>query len=116
MADTDVVDQAEPDVSLISDGSAPDAYELPEGVGYFASGVQLADVVITEDDTNDRMRLTCTDPRWNASGELGPTKACIIYDDTASDDMVIGCIEFGEEVTVNNGSALEIQSIILDLN
>ena len=92
------------------------SYELPAGVGYATGGLTLQGCVIAEDDSNDRARFTCNDARWNSSGELGPVIAAVIYDDDATDDTIIGCVEFGSDVTVNSGSALEVQNIIIDLS
>lgn len=90
--------------------------ELGAGSGYTSGGMALTGVVITEDDSNDRAQLTCDNPQWNATGEMGPAIAAIIWDDTSSDDTVIGAIEFGSDVSVADGSALRIDDIILNLS
>jgi len=84
--------------------------------GYTPSGETLVVVSLTEDDTNDRARLLFNTASWTASGEsMGPIGASIIFDDTSSDDTVVGNVDFGTDYTIPNGSGLDIESIIVDL-
>ena len=85
-----------------------------EAVGGSYAKQTVGGVAIAEDDTNDRARFTCNDIRWNATGELR-SNALILYDDTSADDTVIGCVEFGTNVTTGDGSSITIESVIIDL-
>ena len=90
--------------------------QLSTGNGYTQNDETLSNVAISEDDTNDRMQMTCDDVTWTASGgSFGPTGAAIIYDDTTSDDTVVGCIDFGDDYTITDGSSIVIKSIVLNL-
>lgn len=92
------------------------ADQLPTGNGYTQNDKTLANVAITEDDTNDKAYVTWDDVTWTASGgSIGPTGAAVIYDDTTTDDTVVGCIDFGTDYTISDGSSLQLQNIQVDL-
>lgn len=90
--------------------------QLSTANGYTQDDETLGSVAISEDDTNDRMQMTCDDPSWTASGgSIGATGAAIIYDDTTSDDTVIGCIDFGTDYTIGDGESFTVKDIIINL-
>ena len=91
------------------------ANEISTANGYTQQNKTLANVSVTEDDTNDQASITWDDPTWTASGgDLGGEAigAAIIYDDTSSDDTVVGCIDFGTDYTIPDGSSLKIENIL----
>jgi len=92
------------------------ADQLETGNGYTQNDETLANLVLAEDDTNDKGKMTCDDVTWTASGgSIGPTGAAIIYDDTTDDDTVIGCIDFGTDYTIGDGTSFSIKSIEIDV-
>jgi hypothetical protein len=92
------------------------ADQLVTDHGYTQDNKELANKVVTEDDTNDKCSMTCDDVTWTASGgSIGATGAAILYDDTTADDTVIGCIDFGTDYTIPDGSSLQLQDIEVDL-
>lgn len=94
------------------------ANEISTANGYTQQTKVLANVVVTEDDTSDQASITWDDPTWTASGgDLGgeASGAAIIYDDTSGDDTVVGCIDFGTDYTIPDGSSLKIENIEVDL-
>ena len=89
--------------------------QLPTGYGYMQDNKTLDNKVLSEDDANDRARMTCDDPSWTADGgEIGPIGSSLIIDDTTSDDTVIGCIDYGTDYTIPNGSTFVNENIIID--
>lgn len=91
------------------------ADELAAGNGYTVGGITLANIVLTEDDVNDRGRAVWDNVQWDASGgDIGPTGAAIIYNDTHANDVVVGCIDFGTDYTISDGSSLQIQNIAVN--
>ena len=93
------------------------AHELATGFGYTQNATTLANAVITEDDTNDRMECVYDDVTWAASGgNIGPTVGAIFYDDTTSDDTIVGFLDFGSAQTAADGSNLVIQNIKIQIN
>lgn len=88
------------------------ADQLTTGNGYTQDDETLANVSVTEDDTDDRAEITWDDVTWTASGgSIGATGAAIIYDDTTSDDTVVGCIDFGADYTVTDGLSFILKDL-----
>lgn len=86
--------------------------ELADGNGYTTKGEILAGVSVTEDDTDDRAEVTWNNKSWTASGgSIGPTPGAIIIDETATDDPIIGYIDFGGEQTQADGGTCTISNI-----
>lgn len=93
------------------------ANELANGNGYTTGGATLGAETITEDDANREVTITWPNPSWTASGgSIGPTPGAIIYDDTETDDSLIGYIDFGANYTQADGgtAALTGVSVVLD--
>ena len=89
------------------------ADQIATGDGYTQDTKALANLVLTEDDANDRAYMSCDDPSWTASGDIPSVGAAIIYDDDTSDDTVIGCIDFGVNYTTASGTTFKIEDIII---
>lgn len=88
------------------------ASELATGNGYTANSKTLAGVAVTEDDTDDRAEVIWSTVTWTASGgSIGPSNGAIIFDDTTTDDTVIGYIDFGEAKTATDGGNFNISNI-----
>jgi hypothetical protein len=95
--------------------SSPSA-ELATNYGYTQQNKALTGGTLTEDDANDKGYRTFDNVTWTASGgDIGPTGCAIVYDDTTSDDTVVGCIDFGADITIPNGSSLQLQAIQISL-
>jgi len=93
------------------------ADQLSTGNGYTQDSATLASVSVTRDDANDKTTVTWDDYTFTASGgSIGPSGAAIIYDDTTSDDTVLGCIDFGSDLTATDGLGLQIKDIVFELS
>jgi len=88
--------------------------EIGNGFGYTSRGVTLLSGELTEDDANDKGVMTWgNNPTWIANGgSIGPAGAAIIFDETSSDDTVVGCIDFGEDFTATDGTSIQISGEI----
>jgi hypothetical protein len=92
------------------------AHQLSTAHGYTQNDETLTNVSVNEDDAGDRGVVTWDNVLWTASGgDIGPAGAAVIYDDATADDTVAGCIDFGADYTIPDGSSLQIQDIELDL-
>jgi hypothetical protein len=92
------------------------ADQLATGNGYTQDNKELANQAVDEDDTNDRARFSADPATFTAAGgAIGPTGAAIIYDDTTADDTVVGCIDFGGDITVPEGFSFQISGLTNDL-
>lgn len=93
------------------------ASELATANGYTVNTKTLAGVAISEDDTNDRAAVTWSNVSWTASGgSIGPSNGAIIFDDTTTDDTVVGYIDFGAAQTATDGGNFNIINIALNIN
>jgi len=91
------------------------ANQLGTGNGYTQNDKILTTPTVTEDDVNDKSKVTFDDVTWTASGgDIGPSGAAIIYDDTTADDTVVGCIDFGTDYTIPDGSSFQLQNLEVD--
>ncbi len=78
--------------------------ELSAGNGYSTGGNTLLSGELTENDTDDRGQMTWGDSTFTGSGgSIGPTGAAIVYDDTVAEKTVVGCIDYGEDISIGDG-------------
>jgi hypothetical protein len=81
--------------------------ELSTASGYTAGG---ATVTITSSAQSSGLyTLIATDVTWTASGgSIGPFRYAVFYNDTATNDELIGYIDYGYSVTVASGQTFTI--------
>lgn len=88
------------------------ASELATGNGYTQNTKTLTGAAVSEDDTNDRASATWNDATWTASGgSIGPTPGAILFDDTTSDDTVIGFVNYGGDQTTTDGGTHTVPNL-----
>lgn len=103
--------------ATLADVIASPSAELETGYGYTQQDKALSGGTWAEDDTNDKGARTFDNVTWTASGgDIGPTGSAVIYDDTTSDDTVVGCIDFGTDYTIPNGSSFQIQAPVISIS
>ena len=97
--------------------SSPSA-ELDTGFGYTQQNKELSGGSWAESDADDEGARTFDDVTWTANGgDIGPTGCAIIYDESSGvaspfvSPTVVGCIDFGADFTIPDGSSLQIQDI-----
>ena len=94
---------------LYSDVSAS---EQGTGYGYTAGGVIMSGVSITQNDTDARADITWNNITWTASGgDVGPLAGVIIYDDSLTNDPIVGYINFGGSYTVADGGTATVANV-----
>jgi hypothetical protein len=102
--------------ATLADVISSPSKELATAYGYTRQNKELSGGAWAEDDTGDQGARTFNDVTWTASGgSIGPTSCAIIYDDTTADDTVVGCIEFGTDYTIPDGSSFQLQAIKISL-
>jgi len=81
--------------------------ELSTANGYTAGG---ATVTITSSAQSSGLyTLIATDVTWTASGgSIGPFRYAVFYNDTATNDELIGYIDYGYSVTVASGQTFTL--------
>ena len=82
----------------------------------------VADSAWAQDNVNDKAAITWENPTWTASsGSIGPTGAAVVvqYDATGTvtgdNSLIVGCIDFGEDITVTDGVSFQLQNMGFDL-
>ena len=99
------------------------ASEITNAGGYTVGGYTLTvDSAWAQDNTGDESGLTFVDKTFTASGAAFDTFcAAIIYDDThanydfgTSVDVILGCIDFGQNIDVADGNSFQLQDMGYD--
>ena len=100
--------------ATLADVIASPTEEIATGYGYTRQDKEVSGGSWAENDTNDDGERTFSNVSWTANGgAIGPTGCAVIYDDSSADKTVVGCIDFGTDVTVPDGSTLQIQNIVV---
>lgn len=90
--------------------------ELATGFGYTQNTKTTGAITVTKDNTAKRVDATFPPVTWTASGgSIGPSPGYILYDDTSSDDTIVGYIDNGGETTTTDGNPRNITNGIIRL-
>lgn len=97
---------ATPDAA--ADSVKGDLAEISAGNGYTAGGNQAA--ITSSSQTSGTYKLVLGDPAtWTASGgSIGPFRYAVLYNDTATNDELIGWWDYGSAVTLNAGETFTV--------
>jgi hypothetical protein len=89
------------------------ASEITSAGGYTVGGVTLtADSAWAQNNTDDNSGMTWNDEIFTASGAAFDTFcAAIIYDDDNASDVIIGCIDLGQNIDIAAGSSFQLQDL-----
>jgi hypothetical protein len=82
--------------------------EIAAGNGYTAGGNTAS--VTSSTQTSGLYRLVLGDPTtWTASGgSIGPFRYAVLYNDTATNDELIGWWDYGSEVTLGDAESFAV--------
>lgn len=84
-----------------------DLAEISAGNGYSAGG---ADTQNTGAEATGTYTLTGTKVVWTASGgTIGPFRYVALYNDTATNDPLIGWWDYGSALTLNDGETFSVK-------
>lgn len=89
--------------SASADAVKADLAEITVGVdGYTAGGNTCS--ITSSSQTSGTYKLVLVDPAtWTSTGTIGPFRYAVLYNDTASNDELIGFWDYGGSVTLANG-------------
>lgn len=89
------------------------ASEVANGNGYTTGGNTLAGVSLTDNATTNQTEITWNNSSWTASGGSIVASGAIIFDDTVTSpaDVIIGYIDFGGDITTQDGGTFTIANI-----
>lgn len=81
--------------------------EIAAGNGYSAGGITLT--VSASSQTSGDYKLVIADGTLTASGGvIGPFQYLALYDDTATNDELLGWWDYGSALTLNDGDVLNL--------
>lgn len=88
------------------------ASEITAGFGYSAGGATLSGCTITQNDIDNRADITWNNITWTASGgDVGPIAGICLYDDSITEDPLVGYINFGGAYTVADGGTATVANV-----
>jgi hypothetical protein len=88
------------------------SYQLGTGHGYTQGGIVAQNVALVRNYQANTVTATMDDPIWTASGgDIGPTGAAIIYDATATNSPIIGCITFAAPYTIPDTASFQLRDV-----
>ncbi len=95
--------------------------ELATANGYTQLNEELTDSSAwAQNDTDNKAEISWNNVTWTADGgSIGPTSAAIILQHdggTAANGIIVGCIGFGEDITITDGVSFQLQDIGFDLS
>ena len=81
--------------------------EISAGNGYTAGGTAAS--ISSSSQTSGTYKLVLSDVIFTASGgSIGPFRYLVLYNDTASNDELIGWYDYGSNLTLSNGETLTV--------
>ena len=84
-----------------------DIAEISAGNGYTTGGNTAT--VTSSSQTSGTYKLVLADPAtWTATGSVGPFRYAILYNDTATNDELIGWWDYGSSITLANGETFKV--------
>lgn len=84
-----------------------DITEISAGNGYTAGGHQASQS--SSSQSGGTYKLVLNDVTITASGgSIGPFRYVILYNDTATNDELIGWYDYGSSITLNNGEPFTV--------
>lgn len=90
-----------------ADAVKADLTDIAAGNGYTAGGT--ATTITISAQTSGTYKLVGNDVVFTAAGgSIGPFRYAVLYNDTATNDELIGYYDYGSSITVNDGETFTV--------
>lgn len=89
-----------------TDSQLSNITQISNGNGYTTGGTTAASNAYSQ--TSGTAKLTANDVVFTASGSMGPFRYAILYNDTATNDELIGYWDYGSSITLASGETFTV--------
>jgi len=89
-----------------TDNQLSNITQVANGNGYTTGGTAAASNAYSQ--TSGTGKLTANDVVFTASWSLGPFRYAVLYDDTATNDELIGYWDYGSSITLASGDTFTV--------
>ncbi len=83
-----------------------DITQIANGNGYTTGGAIAAQV--SSGQASGIYKLVLADVVFTASGAMGPFRYAVLYNDTATNNELIGYLDYGSSITLANGDTFTV--------
>ena len=80
--------------------------QIANGNGYTTGGATAT--TSSSAQTSGTYKLVLADVVWTASGAMGPFRYAVLYNDTATNDELIGWWDYGTAITLASGETFTV--------
>lgn len=80
--------------------------QIADGNGYTTGGAAAS--ITSSAQTSGTYRLVLGDVVFTATGSMGPFRYAVLYNDTATNDELIGWWDYGSSITLNSGETFTV--------
>lgn len=80
--------------------------QIASGSGYTTGGTAAS--ITSSSQTSGVYRLVLGDVVFTATGSMGPFRYAVLYNDSATNDELIGWWDYGSSITLNNGETFTV--------
>jgi hypothetical protein len=98
-------------ITVALSDSAPEATDalLTDISEITYTNLSARDITTTSSaQTSGTYKLVLADKTLTASGEVGPFRYVVLYNDDAANDELIGWYDYGSSITLNNGDTFTL--------
>lgn len=80
--------------------------QIANGNGYTTGGATVT--ITASSQTSGTYKLVGDDVVFTATGSMGPFRYAVLYNDTATNDELIGWVDYGSSITLASGETFTI--------
>ena len=89
-----------------SDTQLSQITQIANGSGYTTGGAAAS--ITSSSQTSGTYRLVLGDVVFTATGSVGPFRYAVLYNDSATNDELIGWWDYGSSITLNSGETFTV--------